>query len=156
MHAPSRRELLIVLCNAILASAILYMCVGGLIESRRFVGQLSHYGFTANPLLRDILWLARAKWFDLVCACALILGGVAELRRANWAALLNPVIYAAQVASTLWYAILPNGSREIIPPIALAVAILFGLIPTVGLFLYRQQITQLLRRQKQPEHGGSH
>jgi len=157
MRGMARQELLVVVCNTVLVLAILCVTVGGLIESRRFVGQLSPYGFTPNPFWQDLLWIARLKWFDLVCACALIWGGVSQIRGSRWAAVLNPLSYAAQVAIIFWYAIQPGRGGEFILPLALAEAVVFGFAPTLGLFLYRREISHFVRKKKQerPDLGGS-
>jgi len=145
VRAVHRRIVMVVLCNMVLVLSISYVTVGGLIESRTFVGQLARYGFTANPFWTDLLGIARLKWFDLLCASGLTWGAIAEVRRSRSAAIVNPLIYAAQVAITLTYALRP-GSGDYIPPLALAVAVVFGVVPAIGLFLYRGELHQLIFR----------
>jgi hypothetical protein len=141
MSSERRRALYVVLFNAVLVANVIYMVVDELRFVRGFEAQLSHVGVPPNRLGRDVIQIARERWFYLLCVCGLVFGAVQEVRRSRWSAVANPLVYGALLATELWYAMTPD-PHESKTPLDWVLGVCVDLLLAVGLFLYRREVFQ--------------
>lgn len=146
VYPHTRRRTAIVVCNAVLVFSILGIFVSGLHSLHSFEKELGQYGLTPAPFNVLLVRTLREKIPDFVLTILLIWGAIAEMRHRRESVVVNSLLYAAIAVRTIWDSISAARGPEFIPLLVLAQAVLFLLVPIIGLLLYRRGIAILFAR----------